>query len=120
MKLWDVKTRKCTGTLEGHGESDIESILFSPDGKTLVSRDVYHQIKLWNVATAERIATYHKCSDRFPRLIPLDVQYADIDHFRKQLDFTYDEVNFKGLPQYIDELKQNGVRFIIILVRRRG
>ena len=48
--------------------------------------------------------------------IPLDIQYADIDHFRKQLDFTYDEVNFKGLPQYIDELKTRGVRFIIILV----
>ncbi|CAF1057718.1 unnamed protein product [Brachionus calyciflorus] len=47
--------------------------------------------------------------------IPYDVQYADIDHFRKQLDFTYDTVNFNGLPEYIKELRTKGVRFIIIL-----
>lgn len=34
----------------------------------------------------------------------------------KNLDFTYDTVNFAGLPQYIDELKEQGIRFIIILV----
>jgi len=37
---------------------------------------------------------------------------------RKQLDFTYDEVNFKGLPNFIDDLRKKGVRFIIILVKR--
>ncbi|CAF1131188.1 unnamed protein product, partial [Brachionus calyciflorus] len=40
--------------------------------------------------------------------IPYDVQYADIDHFRKQLDFTYDTVNFNGLPEYIKELRTKG------------
>lgn len=48
-------------------------------------------------------------------LIPHDVQYADIDHFEKQLDFTYDKVNFKGLPEYIRYLNSTGIRFIIIL-----
>jgi alpha-glucosidase (family GH31 glycosyl hydrolase) len=48
--------------------------------------------------------------------IPLDVQYADIDHFEAQLDFTYDKENFKGLPEYIRELNSTGIRFIIILV----
>lgn len=47
--------------------------------------------------------------------IPLDIQYADIDHFRDQLDFTYDTVKFKGLPEYIDELRGSGIKFIIIL-----
>lgn len=31
------------------------------------------------------------------------------------MDFTYDEINFKGLPEYIVELKKQGVKFIIIL-----
>ncbi len=48
--------------------------------------------------------------------IPLDIQYADIDHFRDNLDFTYDQNNFKGLPEYINELRGKGIRFIIILV----
>jgi maltase-glucoamylase len=48
--------------------------------------------------------------------IPLDVQYADIDHFDKRLDFTYDPVNFKGLPEFIDKFNARGFKFIIILV----
>lgn len=40
----------------------------------------------------------------------------DIDHFRKHLDFTYDKELFKGLPEYVDELKSQGIRFITILV----
>ena len=35
---------------------------------------------------------------------------------RKQLDFTYDVVAFKGLPELIKELRTKGIRFIIILV----
>ena len=35
---------------------------------------------------------------------------------RKQLDFTYDEEAFKGLPKFIDELRNKDIRFIIILV----
>jgi alpha-glucosidase (family GH31 glycosyl hydrolase) len=49
--------------------------------------------------------------------IPQDVQYGDIDHFYKNLDFTYDPVTFKGLPDYINKLNETGIRFIIILVR---
>ncbi|KAK7085835.1 hypothetical protein SK128_017032, partial [Halocaridina rubra] len=47
--------------------------------------------------------------------IPLDVQYADIDHFDRRLDFTYDNDTFGGLPEYITELKEDGIHFIIIL-----
>jgi hypothetical protein len=31
-------------------------------------------------------------------------------------DFTYDHVNFAGLPEYIKELQDGGMHFIIILV----
>lgn len=47
--------------------------------------------------------------------IPLDIQYGDIDHFDRNLDFTYDKVNFAGLPSYIDQLKLQGIKFIIII-----
>ncbi|XP_061182189.1 maltase-glucoamylase-like [Saccostrea echinata] len=47
--------------------------------------------------------------------IPLDVQYADIDHMDEQKDFTIDPVNFKGLKEYFDELRSEGMRTIIIL-----
>ncbi|XP_013421015.1 sucrase-isomaltase, intestinal [Lingula anatina] len=47
--------------------------------------------------------------------IPYDIQYADIDHMDGQMDFTVDQVNFKGLEDYIRDLQSQGMRFIIIL-----
>ncbi|CAF1225575.1 unnamed protein product [Adineta ricciae] len=47
--------------------------------------------------------------------IPIDVQYGDIDYFRQQLDFTWDKIRFKDLPEYIDWLHRQGMRFITIL-----
>ena len=45
-----------------------------------------------------------------------DVQYADIDHMHKQMDFTINNVNFSGLPEYFNHLRDGGMRTIIILV----
>lgn len=50
-----------------------------------------------------------------PLPLPQDVQYADIDHMDRRLDFTYDKENFAGLPEYIRQVKSDGLRFIIIL-----
>ncbi|CAM4768266.1 unnamed protein product [Rotaria magnacalcarata] len=47
--------------------------------------------------------------------IPIDVLYGDIDYFRNQLDFTWDPIRFKGLPEYIDWLHTQGMKFITIL-----
>ncbi|XP_052660788.1 sucrase-isomaltase, intestinal [Harpia harpyja] len=46
--------------------------------------------------------------------IPYDVQYADIDHMERQLDFTIG-THFAGLPALINRIKEEGMRFIIIL-----
>lgn len=48
-----------------------------------------------------------------------DVQYGDIDIMERALDFTYDNVSFHGLPEYIMELKGKGIKFITILVSNR-
>ncbi|XP_067246031.1 sucrase-isomaltase, intestinal [Chanodichthys erythropterus] len=47
--------------------------------------------------------------------IPYDVQYADIDYMERQMDFTLDEKNFKGLPALVDQMRAEGMRFIFIL-----
>jgi alpha-glucosidase (family GH31 glycosyl hydrolase) len=47
--------------------------------------------------------------------IPQDVQHGDIDYFDRNLDFTYDPVRFAGLPDYVRQLKTEGIRFITLL-----
>ncbi|XP_067276076.1 sucrase-isomaltase, intestinal [Pseudorasbora parva] len=47
--------------------------------------------------------------------IPYDVQYADIDYMERQMDFTLDQKNFKGLPALVDSMRAEGMRFIFIL-----
>ncbi|XP_052774040.1 sucrase-isomaltase, intestinal-like isoform X2 [Mya arenaria] len=47
--------------------------------------------------------------------IPHDVQYADIDHMDERKDFTYDTVLWAGLPDYIQELHDGGMHFVIIV-----
>lgn len=56
--------------------------------------------------TVERLRQYD---------IPHDVQYGDIDYMERHLDFTYDKANFAGLPEYIKELKNDGLHYVIIL-----
>ncbi|KGL74967.1 Maltase-glucoamylase, intestinal, partial [Tinamus guttatus] len=46
--------------------------------------------------------------------IPYDVQYSDIDYMERQMDFTLSP-RFAGLPALINEVKQEGMRFILIL-----
>ncbi|XP_063403845.1 maltase-glucoamylase-like [Mytilus trossulus] len=47
--------------------------------------------------------------------IPLDIQYADIDHMDERKDFTVDDVNFSGLNNYFKSLQAAGMRTITIL-----
>ncbi|NXW98889.1 MGA protein, partial [Larus smithsonianus] len=46
--------------------------------------------------------------------IPYDVQYADIDYMQRQLDFTLNP-RFAGLPALINKIREEGMRFILIL-----
>ena len=45
-----------------------------------------------------------------------DVQFGDIDYMIRMKDFTYDPVNFKGLPDFVRSIRKDGLRYIIILV----
>ncbi|PKU36141.1 sucrase- intestinal [Limosa lapponica baueri] len=46
--------------------------------------------------------------------IPYDVQYVDIDYMERQLDFTIG-TRFAGLPALVNRIKEEGMRFIVIL-----
>uniref|UniRef100_UPI00398F668E maltase-glucoamylase n=1 Tax=Pristiophorus japonicus TaxID=55135 RepID=UPI00398F668E len=47
--------------------------------------------------------------------IPYDVQYVDIDYMERQLDFTLDVDDFQNLPDLFNEMRSEGMRFIVIL-----
>lgn len=47
--------------------------------------------------------------------IPLDIQYADIEHFQNQMDFTIDRDKFKELPEYFKELQSKGMHVVPIV-----
>jgi dihydrodipicolinate synthase/N-acetylneuraminate lyase len=36
---------------------------------------------------------------------------------KRKLDFTYDNVSYEGLPEYVRALQDNGMHYIVILVR---
>ncbi|XP_071442397.1 lysosomal alpha-glucosidase-like isoform X2 [Hetaerina americana] len=47
--------------------------------------------------------------------IPLDVQWNDLDYMKQGNDFTYDPVNFKGLPEFVEELHKLGMHYIPLI-----
>lgn len=55
IRLWDVSIGKELATLKGHTEL-VWSVVFSPDGKTLVAGGD-KTIKLWDVKTGKELAT---------------------------------------------------------------
>ena len=55
VELWDVESLRNVGTLRGH-RNVVRSVAFSSDGMTLASAS-YREVKLWNVATRQNIAT---------------------------------------------------------------
>ncbi|MDZ8264568.1 eIF2A-related protein, partial [Nostoc sp. ChiQUE01b] len=62
-KLWDVSTGKAIKTLTGHS-SRVNSVVFSPDGKTLASGSADNTIKLWDVSTGKAMKTLTGHSSR--------------------------------------------------------
>ncbi|XP_007446500.1 PREDICTED: sucrase-isomaltase, intestinal [Lipotes vexillifer] len=47
--------------------------------------------------------------------IPFDTQVTDIDYMEDKKDFTYDQVAFNGLPEFVQDLHDHGQKYVIIL-----
>jgi WD40 repeat protein len=54
VKLWDAKTARLKATLKGESREGFDAFAFSPDGRTIATRDFIDKtVKLWDVATAQ-------------------------------------------------------------------
>jgi serine/threonine protein kinase len=52
VQLFDIATGKPTAKLAGH-PAIVQWVAFTPDGKTLVSDDVEHTVKIWDLSTGQ-------------------------------------------------------------------
>ena len=48
--------------------------------------------------------------------IPQDVQWNDIDYMDAYRDFTIDNNKFAGLSEFVDDLHEKGMHYVIITV----
>ena len=71
IKLWAVETREHLATLNGH-KHRIFSMSFSPDGTVFASGAEEDTVKLWEVATRKRIATFQHTGNVFSVAFSLD------------------------------------------------
>lgn len=63
VRLWDVATRTCLGTLSGHTRA-VSTCSWSPDGKTLATASRDHTVRLWDVDTRRCLATLSGHTDK--------------------------------------------------------
>jgi len=63
FKLWDVATGREIRTFSGH-RNPVNYIVFSPDGKQILSGSDDETHKLWDTATGREIRTYNDGGDR--------------------------------------------------------
>jgi WD40 repeat protein len=57
LKLWDVRTGRLLRTF-GKPAGGVNSVVFSPDGHTVLSGGVDRTLKLWDTATGELLRTF--------------------------------------------------------------
>ena len=56
LKVWDLATKKCLATLQGHSNT-VTSVAVSPTGRRVVSASRDKTLKVWDVATGKCVAT---------------------------------------------------------------
>ncbi|KAF5269885.1 hypothetical protein FQR65_LT05683 [Abscondita terminalis] len=47
--------------------------------------------------------------------VPIDTQWNDLDYMNNSNDFTYDTANFKGLPEFVQDLHNKGMHYIPLI-----
>jgi WD40 repeat protein len=63
VKLWNPKTLELVATLAGH-RGAINCLVFSPDGRSLITCGDEGAMKIWNVAAREELFDIYQHHDR--------------------------------------------------------
>ncbi len=63
IRIWDVESGECIKTLIGHQE-DVWRVIYSPDGKYIISGSHDRTIKIWDVETGECLRTLEGHTNR--------------------------------------------------------
>ncbi|KAM5332711.1 sucrase-isomaltase, intestinal [Glossophaga mutica] len=71
------------------------------------------QLSRWNYKSLDAVKEVVKRNREAG--IPFDTQVTDIDYMEDRKDFTYDKVNFKGLPEFVQDLHDHEQKYVIIL-----
>ena len=67
MTLWNVASGRRLATLKGHKEG-IDSVAFTPDGKTIATGGNDRTVRLWNIATRRETLTLTEYGENFPQV----------------------------------------------------
>jgi WD40 repeat protein/Flp pilus assembly protein TadD len=67
VRLWDARSGAEVRIFEGH-DSDVASVVFSPDGRRLASASWDTKIKVWDVAGGKELFTIHRHSSVVPQV----------------------------------------------------
>jgi len=72
----------------------------------------FHQCR-WGWKTLEEVKGVVKKFEE--KDIPLDVVWGDIDYMKDFVDFTIDDVNYKGLKEFVEDLHKKGMYWVPII-----
>ncbi|XP_065063012.1 lysosomal alpha-glucosidase-like [Rhopilema esculentum] len=67
----------------------------------------------WGYGTIERMQEVDK--NMADNKIPLDTQWNDIEYMDRYLDFSVDSKKWHGLSQYVDDLHNKGMHYVMII-----
>jgi len=68
IKLWDIDSQRCLGTLSAHRDA-VYTLAFSSDGEIIASGSNDNSIKLWNLNAGEMPETLRQHSDAVTCLV---------------------------------------------------
>ena len=70
LKVWDLSTRGCIATLQGH-DLWIERMVYDEETRTILTGSRDNTVRLWDPRTSRELARLAGSSSFFPRVIPI-------------------------------------------------
>jgi WD40 repeat protein len=64
VRIWDTSSGECVHELKGHSDW-VQSVCYSPDGKTLASGSRDNTVRIWDTSSGECISVEKSLPDSF-------------------------------------------------------